>query len=116
MYERRRHPLLSRARFARRLALHAAAAGGLIAVSLLVGMWGYAHYEGLDGRDSFLNASMILGGMGPVDMPRTPDGKVFAGIYALYSGIVFLVTAGILLAPVVHRAMHRFHWEDGDAR
>lgn len=90
---------------------HAAAALALVAVSLTVGMAGYEHYEGLPWRDAFLNTAMILGGMGPVDAPRTDGGKVFAGLYALYSGLVFIATAALLLAPVVHRVMHKFHWE-----
>ena len=90
---------------------HAAAALALVAVSLTVGMAGYEHYEGLPWRDAFLNTAMIVGGMGPVDAPRTDGGKVFAGLYALYSGLVFIATAALLLAPVVHRVMHKFHWE-----
>jgi hypothetical protein len=73
-------------------------------------MWGYSRYEGLAWRDSFLNAAMLLGGMGPVNDPRTDAGKVFAGLYALYAGLVFIVTAGLLLGPVVHRVLHRFHF------
>jgi hypothetical protein len=74
-------------------------------------MLGYVHYERLAWRDAFLNAAMLLGGMGPVDAPRTDAGKIFAGLYALYAGLVFLIVAGVLLAPVVHRVLHRFHWE-----
>lgn len=113
MYERRRHPPLSRAQFARRVAAHFGVAGALIVFSLLAGMWGYAHYENLAWRDAFLNAAMILGGMGPVESPQTPDGKIFAGFYALYCGIIFIATTGIILAPLVHRLLHRFHWEVG---
>ena len=113
MYERRRQRPLSRRGFILRMAAHVALAAALVGGSLLAGMWGYSHYEGLDARDSFLNAAMLLGGMGPVETPGTPGGKVFAGLYALYSGILFLATAGILLAPVVHRALHVFHWEEG---
>jgi hypothetical protein len=78
--------------------------------SLAVGMVGYAHFEGLPWLDAFLNAAMLLGGMGPVESPATPMGKFFAGVYALYSGLVFLVLAGIVLAPVLHRILRRFHW------
>ena len=85
-------------------------AAGVVAVSLSLGMWGYEHYEHLLWRDSFLNAAMLLGGMGPVNPPQTDGGKVFAGFYALYAGLVFIVTAGLLLTPVVHRVLHRFHW------
>ena len=90
---------------------HAAAAAALVVVSLTVGMAGYEHFEDMTWRDAFLNTAMIAGGMGPVDAPHTDGGKVFAGVYALYSGIVFIATATLLLAPVVHRVMHRFHWE-----
>ena len=111
MYEHRRVPPLTRAAFVGRLARHAAAALGLMVLSLVIGMAGYSYFEGLDWRDAFLNAAMLLGGMGPVNAPLTPGGKLFAGCYALYAGIVFLVVAGLLLAPVVHRILHRFHWE-----
>lgn len=110
MYEPRHHPPLARPHFLRRLAAHFAVACGLVVGSLLIGMAGYAYFEGLGWRDAFLNASMLLGGMGPVEAPQTPGGKLFAGLYALYAGLIFLVTAAILLAPVLHRLMHKFHW------
>ena len=75
-------------------------------------MSGYEYYEGLPWRDAFLNSAMLLGGMGPVDAPRTDGGKLFAGIYALYSGLVFLVVVALIFAPIVHRIMHRFHWQE----
>jgi hypothetical protein len=84
----------------------------LVVVSLLAGMAGYSRYERLGWRDAFLNASMLLGGMGPVDAPKTPDGKLFAGLYALYCGLVLLVAVGILFAPLLHRLLHHFHWTD----
>jgi hypothetical protein len=89
---------------------------GLVTGSLLLGMAGYAYFEGLAWRDAFLNAAMLLGGMGPVDAPRTDGGKVFAGLYALYAGLVFLVAVAILLAPVVHRLLHKFHWDRDESR
>jgi hypothetical protein len=94
------------------MVLHAVAALALFAVSLALGIWGYGHFEGLPWRDGFLNAAMLLGGMGPVDPPRTDAGKLFAGSYALFAGLLFIVTAGLLLAPVVHRVLHTFHWEE----
>jgi len=112
IYESRHTPPITNARFARRMGSHVAVAAGLVAVSLLVGMWGYEHYEHLPWRDAFLNTAMLLGGMGPVDPPRTNGGKMFAGFFALYAGGVFLVVAALFLAPVIHRIMHRFHWED----
>ena len=81
-----------------------------------IGMAGYHGYEGLPWIDAFLNAAMILSGMGPLFQPATPGGKIFAGLYALYAGLIFLVMAGVLLAPVMHRVLHRFHWEDKGSR
>lgn len=83
----------------------------VVAASLAIGMAGYAYFEGLAWRDAFLNAAMLLGGMGPVESPVTPSGKMFAGFFALYAGLVFLVGMAIVLAPVVHRVLHTFHWE-----
>ena len=111
MYESKSHPPLPRGRFLRRVLRHAAAAAALVVVSLAIGIAGYEHFEDLPWRDAFLNSAMIAGGMGPVDAPHTDAGKVFAGLYALYSGLVFIVTAGLLLTPVVHRVLHKFHWE-----
>lgn len=113
MYETRHHAPAPRTVFWRRLAAHLAAAMCLLLGSLLIGMAGYAHFEGLGWRDAFLNSAMLLGGMGPVDPPRSDGGKVFAGLYALYAGLVFIVVAGLLFAPVLHRLMHRFHWDEG---
>lgn len=91
---------------------HAAVALALLLLSLLLGMAGYAYFERLPWRDAFLNSAMLMGGMGPVDAPHTDGGKVFAGLYALYAGLLFLIIAGIVLTPVVHRVMHQFHWEE----
>jgi len=112
MYETRRHPPLTRVRFLQRLARHIAGAGLLLLGSLLAGMAGYAFFEGLNWRDAFLNSAMLLGGMGPVDAPKTDGGKVFAGLYALYAGLVFIVVAGLVFAPVLHRLLHKFHWDE----
>ena len=84
----------------------------LLTVSLVVGIGGYMTFEGLSPLDAFLNAAMLLGGMGPVDLPKTTAGKLFAGGFALYAGLVFIAATALLLAPVVHRVMHRFHWDD----
>jgi len=91
--------------------LHAAAALALMLVSLMLGMAGYQYFEQLPWRDAFLNAAMLMGGMGPVDAPRTDGGKLFAGLYAMYAGVMLLVAAVLVVTPVVHRFMHRFHWE-----
>jgi hypothetical protein len=111
VYEPKPHPPIPRRMFVRRLLLHMAAALALFLVSLLLGMAGYTYFEHLPWRDAFLNSAMLMGGMGPVDAPRTDGGKLFAGVYALYAGLVFLVGAGLIFAPVVHRVMHKFHWE-----
>jgi hypothetical protein len=81
----------------------------LLALSLGVGMLGYGHFEGLPWIDGFLNSAMLLGGMGPVNPPLTAAGKLFAGIYALYAGLVFIVTAALVVTPILHRVLHRFH-------
>jgi hypothetical protein len=116
MYESRAEALLPRARFIARFARHAAFAAALVAASLGIGMSGYVYFEGLSWLDAFVDASMLLGGMGPVHTPETAGGKLFAGSYALYCGLVFLVTVGVLLAPVLHRALHKFHWTKDAAK
>ena len=83
----------------------------LIMVSVALGTAGYMAIAGLPFVDAFLNASMLLGGMGPVDRLDSNGAKIFAALFALYSGLVFLIGAGLLLAPVLHRVIHRFHWE-----
>jgi hypothetical protein len=75
-------------------------------------MWGYWRYEHMGWRDSFVNAAMLLGGMGPLKTDLSENGKVFAGLYALYSGLIVIAMAGLLLAPAVHRVMHKVHWDD----
>lgn len=86
----------------------------MLAVSLVMGMAGYMVFESLSVVDAFLNAAMLLGGMGPVNPPQTTAGKVFAGSYALYAGLVFLVSVAVFLSPLVHRAFHQFHLEGKD--
>ena len=110
MYENRIEPIASRARFMARMARHAAFAAAVILGSLFMGMTGYVYFEHLTWLDAFVDASMLLGGMGPVHNPQTAGGKLFAGLYALYCGLVFLVTVGVVLAPILHRALHKFHW------
>lgn len=85
----------------------------MVAVSLLIGMAGYHALEGLSWIDAFLNASMLLGGMGPVHVPTSDGGKIFAGLYALYCGLLVIFVAGVLLAPVAHRLLHRLHIQQG---
>ena len=84
---------------------------GVVAVALAIGMAGYRWTESMDWVDAFLNAAMILGGMGPVGELRTTAGKLFAGAYSLFSGVVFLVVVGVMFAPLAHRLLHRLHIE-----
>ena len=100
--------------FARRLLASTAVGLSLVIASLTVGMAGYHGYEGLSWLDAFLNASMILSGMGPLLQPVTTGGKLFAGLYALYSGLAVIVIAGVIFGPVIHRFLHRFHIEAED--
>jgi hypothetical protein len=113
VYEAKHHRPISRRHFVRRVVIHVGVASGLVIASLALGMVGYMHLERLSWRDAFLNSAMLLGGMGPVNAPQTPGGKLFAGVYALYAGLVFLVAVALAFAPVVHRLLHRFHWEQG---
>lgn len=109
---RRRHrPLPPRHVFLQHLASQAGIAAAVVAASLLLGACGYHFTAGLPWLDALLNASMILTGMGPVDVLKTAPAKVFATFYALFSGVVFLSVMAILLAPVLHRFLHRFHLE-----
>lgn len=110
-YENRDDALISKGEFLRRLGHSFLVVAMLVGVSLLAGMVGYREFEGFSWTDSFLNASMILGGMGPVNPVVTEGGKIFAGVYALYSGLAFLVLAGLLFAPIAHRILHSFHYD-----
>jgi hypothetical protein len=112
MYEHRKEPLLTRAQFARRVVLHLALAVGSCAAALLIGVAGYHYLGDLKWIDALVNASMILGGMGPVDPLKTDAGKLFASFYALFSGLLFIGVLGVTLAPFVHRMMHRFHIDE----
>lgn len=111
MLEHPRPPLAARAIYIRRLIRSLGAAASIILPSLGIGVLGYHFFCGLHWIDSLLNASMILTGMGPVDPMVTVSAKVFASCYALFSGVVFITTAGVLLAPVAHRVLHKFHLE-----
>jgi len=109
VYEYNAQPVISRWEFAARLTRSGGVALVLVAVSLVIGMAGYHALEGLSWIDAFLNASMLLGGMGPVHTPTSYGGKLFAGVYALYCGLVVIAVAGVLIAPVAHRILHKFH-------
>lgn len=114
MFEHRSHPLLPTRLFIWRMARHAGWVVLLLGGSLGIGIAGYMALARMSLVDSFLNASMLLGGMGPVgDLPND-RAKVFAGVYALYAGIVFIASAGILIAPAAHRVLHRMHLDQDD--
>lgn len=113
-FEHRSEPVLPRRLFLSRMLRHFGFGLGLIVVSLGIGVLGYHSFEDLSWVDAFLNASMILGGMGPVDALRTTGGKLFAAGYSLFSGILFLVVVGIIIAPFIHRLMHRMHVDDSE--
>lgn len=110
-FEHRAQPLASTRVFLRRIARYTSLAAAIILFSLGIGILGYHYFEGLSWIDALLNASMILGGMGPVAPLNTTAGKLFASFYALFSGMVFLVAVGVLIAPVFHRFLHHFHLE-----
>ncbi|HWD93575.1 MAG TPA: hypothetical protein VG938_14635 [Verrucomicrobiae bacterium] len=111
MYEHRFRPLLARRKFYHRLARSAALGLSVLAVGLLIGMVGYHYFEHLGWIDAFSNASMILSGMGPLGELKTTGGKIFAGCYALFSGVAFLTSIGVVFAPIYHRFLHKFHLE-----
>jgi hypothetical protein len=115
MYERYDQPVLSRRAFAARVLRHAALAAVLLLASLGIGVIGYMALGHLGFVDAFLNAAMILGGMGPVDVLPSDAAKVFAGVYAIYSGVFFLVIAGLILAPFLHRVLHLLNLDTDDA-
>jgi hypothetical protein len=112
MYENRFKTLLPRRQFYARLARHVLMGFALVAVCLGIGMCGYHSLENMQWVDAFVNAAMILSGMGPVTELKTDGGKVFAGCYALFSGLAFIVMVGVMLAPAIHRALHKFHLEE----
>jgi hypothetical protein len=110
-FEHRGAPVIPRRQFLLRLAHSGVVSAGFIVLSLFAGMLGFHGLEGLSWIDAFLNASMLLGGMGPVHTPATFAGKLFAGLYALYCGLAVLVVAGMMLAPIAHRILHKFHMQ-----
>ncbi len=112
MYEHHKQPLASRKVFAQRVMRNGLIGAGMIFMALGIGVLGYHVFEGFSWVDSLLNASMILGGMGPVNPLQTVAGKLFASFYALFSGVVFIAAMGVLAAPIFHRFLHRFHLAD----
>lgn len=116
MFEHKDKPVISQTHYLYRLAKNVCIAFGLIALALLIGMMGYHYICGFKWIDSLLNASMILGGMGPVDVVTTNSGKIFASFYAIFSGIAFLSIIALILSPVVHRFLHKFHMDEEDEK
>ena len=112
MFEHYTKPLIPEAAYHRRLISAAGLVFLLIGLSLLAGMVGYHELEGMSWVDAYLSAAMILSGMGPVGEHLSLAGKLFAGTYALYSGFVALICVGVIVAPVLHRFLHRFHFEE----
>lgn len=112
-FERRREALIPVRRFALRLGRAVMLYFALAVVGLAIGMAGYAGTEGMGLTDAFVNAAMILSGMGPVDQLKTDGGKIFAGLYAIFSGLFVVIATGFVLAPVLHRVLHSFHIEEG---
>lgn len=116
MFENRRQPPIPAARFARRVALSFALAGAIVAVALSIGVLGYHFIAGLPWIDALLDASMILGGMGPVSALKSDGAKLFASAYALFSGLVFISVVAVTLAPILHRVLHKFHIDEADIK
>jgi TM2 domain-containing membrane protein YozV len=111
-YENKHRPVVPRHEFARRMGQHLLIGFSIIFISLLIGMYGYHHFERMDWVNAYENAAMILSGMGPVDPLLTVKGKIFAGTYALFSGIIFLIVIAIFIAPLFHRFFHKFMIND----
>jgi len=111
-FEHRREPLASPEHFSTRLLSNGLWAAGTIVAALAIGMAGYMGFEGMGLVDAFVNAAMILSGMGPLSPLHSDGGKIFAGIYAIVSGLLIFGIAGLILAPVYHRLLHRFHVDE----
>jgi hypothetical protein len=112
-FEHRSQKVISRHKFATRMVMAVGLWGALTAIGLTIGMVGYAYFEGMSVVDAYVNAAMILSGMGPLGELKTTGGKIFAGSYAILSGLIIVIATGFVLAPVFHRVLHRFHVEQG---
>lgn len=116
MFEHKNQKPLSTKKFLFRIATYGKLIFDLVVFSLLVGVAGYHYFEQMPFVDALLNASMILGGMGPADQLHTENGKIFASFYALYSGLFLIASTAIILVPIIHRMLHKFHSSDVDAQ
>ena len=114
MYENKNQSVISKQQFNQRMINHLLVVFALVAVSLAIGMIGYKVFERFSWIDGFLYSAMLLVGMGPVNPPLTDAGKLVAGMYALYAGLVFIFAAGLIFTPMAHRVLHQFHWDDDD--
>lgn len=116
MFEHISRPLIPIHQFKSRLMRSALLGMAMVIVSLAIGMAGFLHYfPKMDWADAFVNASMLLGGMGPLASPETTGAKIFSGLYALYCGLMVVMTTAVIFAPAVHRFLHAMHSDDGDA-
>lgn len=117
MYERISAPVIPKRQFHSRVLRSTMLGVGLIVFSLAIGMAGFlVFFPQLDWADAFVNTAMLLSGMGPLAQPETTGAKLFAGVYALYSGLMLLITAGVVFAPVIHRFLHKMHVDDESGR
>ena len=117
MFEHISKPVLPQKQFLSRLMRAVLLGVGMIVISLAIGMAGYLYFfAGLDWADAFVNAAMILSGMGPMAVPETTGAKIFSGCYAIYSGLMLVISAGVVFAPLVHRFLHKLHADEGDVR
>ncbi|GAA0776792.1 two pore domain potassium channel family protein [Castellaniella ginsengisoli] len=114
MYESRNDPLLPTAHFRRRLAWHAGYALLLVAATLCIGVFGHRFLGGHDWHDALMNAAFIIGGIGTYAMPESSGGKIFSAVYGFFVGLVVMATLGVVLAPIAHRIMHKFHLDEAD--
>jgi hypothetical protein len=116
IFEHKSHQVASKQVYSQRLMLSGTLGFLTIAVALAIGMAGYMGFESMGIIDAFENASMILSGMGPVTQLQTDGGKIFAGFYALFSGLLLIAVAGLIFAPVLHRMLHKFHVDNNDQK
>jgi hypothetical protein len=114
-FEHRSHNVIARPVFLRRMAFAIGLWLAMTVAGLAIGMAGYAYFEGMSISDAYVNAAMILSGMGPLGELKTTAGKIFAGSYAIFSGLVIVIATGFVLAPIFHRVLHHFHADEKDA-
>jgi membrane protein YdbS with pleckstrin-like domain len=114
MYEKFTEQPISRRQFGFRVFNHFIAAALILALSLFIGTWGYVYFAQMNWQAAFLNTSLLLSGIGLAQFPHSPEGQLFVSMYALYAGLIYLALTGILIAPILHRFLHHFHWTEND--